>query len=169
MNKEQTYKTPLEDLRADALKHYEEASTAIHHWSSFVENAIKNYIPDDFKPTQQPQESAGVVTKEDIEFMKECNMYPHLYNGKENAAKIMTEDSEGSFLEPSDLLKLSDILFRYATPTENNPPSIAGEGRSAPDVLKSKLDAKIIVLNNPDYTFNKIIEAMEEYANQFKK
>jgi hypothetical protein len=42
---EQTCKTPIEELRASALKHYEEASSAIHHWSSFVENAIKAYNP----------------------------------------------------------------------------------------------------------------------------
>lgn len=39
-------KTPLEDLRASALAHYEEASAAIHHWSSFVSDAIKAYNPE---------------------------------------------------------------------------------------------------------------------------
>jgi len=38
--------------------------------------------------------------------------------------------------------------------------------RTAEEILKSKLDAKILILNSPDYTFNKIIEAMEEYATQ---
>ena len=28
--KERTYQTPLEDLRKDALQHYEEAATKIH-------------------------------------------------------------------------------------------------------------------------------------------
>lgn len=46
MKDEQSAQTPLEDLRKDALKHYEEASSAIHHWSSFVENAIKAYNPE---------------------------------------------------------------------------------------------------------------------------
>jgi len=40
--------------------------------------------------------------------------------------------------------------------------------KTAEEILKSKLDLKIIILNNPDYTFNKVIEAMEEYANQGK-
>lgn len=40
--------------------------------------------------------------------------------------------------------------------------------KTAEEILKSKLDPKIAVVNNPDYTFNKVIEAMEEYANQFK-
>lgn len=40
--------------------------------------------------------------------------------------------------------------------------------KTAEEVLNSKLDYKILILNNPDYTFNKVIEAMEEYARQFK-
>ena len=35
----------LEEQREKALQHYKEASDAISHWSSFVENAIKNYTP----------------------------------------------------------------------------------------------------------------------------
>jgi hypothetical protein len=41
INKTMENQTPLEDLRKQALEHYKEASSAIHHWSSFVENAIK--------------------------------------------------------------------------------------------------------------------------------
>ena len=37
---------------------------------------------------------------------------------------------------------------------------------TAEEILKSKLDYKIAILNNPDYTFNKVIEAMQEYADQ---
>lgn len=36
--------------------------------------------------------------------------------------------------------------------------------KTSEEVLKSKLDPKIAIVNNPDYTFNKVIEAMEEYA-----
>lgn len=51
---DRTCVNPWEDQRAEALRHYEEVSTAAHHWSSFVENAIKAY--------QQPSSSppAGV-------------------------------------------------------------------------------------------------------------
>lgn len=38
--------------------------------------------------------------------------------------------------------------------------------KTAEEILKSKLDTKILIINNADYTFNKIIEAMEEYAAQ---
>lgn len=38
--------------------------------------------------------------------------------------------------------------------------------KTAEEILKGKLDMKIAIVNNPDYTFNKIIEAMEEYAEQ---
>lgn len=40
--------------------------------------------------------------------------------------------------------------------------------KTAEEILKSKLDYKIAVVNNPDYTFHKVIEAMEVYANQFR-
>lgn len=40
-----TKETPLEDQRQQALKHYEEASNAIMHWSSFVRDAILAYDP----------------------------------------------------------------------------------------------------------------------------
>jgi len=43
MNKERTYKTPIDDLRLDNLKHYEEASESIHHWSSGLPRAINFY------------------------------------------------------------------------------------------------------------------------------
>lgn len=40
--------------------------------------------------------------------------------------------------------------------------------QTAEEILKSKLDFRIRLENNPDYTFNKVLEAMEEYANQSK-
>jgi len=52
MSNEQTCKTLLEDLRKDALAHYEEASSAISHWSSFVRDAIKAYNPAPPLPVQ---------------------------------------------------------------------------------------------------------------------
>lgn len=42
MNKES--QTPLEDLRKEALKHYDEASTSIHHFNSSVPQAINYYF-----------------------------------------------------------------------------------------------------------------------------
>lgn len=38
-----TYQTPLSELEKSALEHYEEASSAIHQWSSDVPRAIKFY------------------------------------------------------------------------------------------------------------------------------
>lgn len=46
MNEDKVYKTPLEDLRKSALKHYEEVSSAACHWNSFVVSAIKAYSPE---------------------------------------------------------------------------------------------------------------------------
>lgn len=36
-------KTPNEDLMNEALKHYEEAAFAIHHWNSDIPKAIRAY------------------------------------------------------------------------------------------------------------------------------
>lgn len=58
-NTEQPCKTPLEDLRNEALRHYEEASSAIHHWSSFVENAIKTYNPESGQQTTSDVKQAA--------------------------------------------------------------------------------------------------------------
>lgn len=44
-NEDKTCVNPIEDQRKAALKHYEEASAAIHHWSSFVQRAIETYNP----------------------------------------------------------------------------------------------------------------------------
>lgn len=38
--------TPLHNLRLQALVHYDEAATAISHYSSFVKDAILNYDPN---------------------------------------------------------------------------------------------------------------------------
>ena len=40
--------------------------------------------------------------------------------------------------------------------------------KTAEEILKSKLNPSVAILNNPEYTFNKVIESMEEYADQFK-
>lgn len=67
---EYTEKTPLEDLRQSALKHYEEASSAIHHWSSFVEAAIKAYNPE-----WQKQQPLGLRDEEIKQEFKELSIY----------------------------------------------------------------------------------------------
>lgn len=43
---EQPCKTPFEDLKRDALAHYEEISLKACHWNSFVPEAIKAYNPE---------------------------------------------------------------------------------------------------------------------------
>ena len=53
------------------------------------------------------------ITDAERTSLQDCCIYPHYYDGKEIAAKILTEDSEGSFLDPEDLIRLSDVLYRY--------------------------------------------------------
>lgn len=56
------------------------------------------------------------ITKEEVEFMENCNLYRQ-YCGKHelNGAKILTENDEGANMDSEDILKLSDILYRYVT------------------------------------------------------
>lgn len=37
--------------------------------------------------------------------------------------------------------------------------------KTAEEILKSKLNPSVMVINNPDYTFNKVIEAMDNWAS----
>lgn len=56
------------------------------------------------------EEAVAPLTDDEIRFMEECDIYPHA-NG---TAKILTENDEGAFLENADLLRLANILYRYA-------------------------------------------------------
>jgi hypothetical protein len=76
---EQQYKASFEDLREAALKHYDEASSAIHHWSSFVVSAIKAYQPS---PNQTPSPQPGNEGQDDSETQAEVflqNNFPSDY------------------------------------------------------------------------------------------
>lgn len=43
---EEAGKTPLEDIKQDALNHYEQLANAAHYWNSFIPIAIKAYNPE---------------------------------------------------------------------------------------------------------------------------
>lgn len=43
MAESQTGQATLEELKRDALKHYDEVSTKAHHWNSLVPRAIETY------------------------------------------------------------------------------------------------------------------------------
>lgn len=53
MQEENAKQTPKKDLMESALKHYEEAATAIHHWNSSIPDAIREYFSEkpQFRPT----------------------------------------------------------------------------------------------------------------------
>ena len=62
---------------------------------------------------QEPINRPLPITDAETAFMQECCLYAHYYDGKLIAAKVLTEDSEGPFLDANDLLRLSDVLYRY--------------------------------------------------------
>ena len=53
MSENKTCVVTIEEQRKEALKHYEEVSSAAHHWSSFVANAIKAYNPPVSEPVRE--------------------------------------------------------------------------------------------------------------------
>lgn len=98
-------KTPLSDLRESALRHYEEASAAIHHWSSFVENAIKAYNPEALSPLSEDELKAK---------------FAH-YIGGENYTYEELNTREQDTLEWA-LKELSATTISGANSIENTPP-----------------------------------------------
>lgn len=56
----QANQTPLEDLRKAALDHYDEASTAIHHWNSSVPQAINYYFDQRILQERRRKNMKGV-------------------------------------------------------------------------------------------------------------
>jgi hypothetical protein len=43
MNEHKVCQTPLEDLRRDALRHYDKAASKVNHWSSSIPQSINFY------------------------------------------------------------------------------------------------------------------------------
>lgn len=59
---------------------------------------------------EQKENDAAPLTQEEEDFLRDCNFYPHV----KGAAKILTENDEGAYMDNDDLIKLSDIIYRYA-------------------------------------------------------
>lgn len=64
--------TSLEDLRRDALAHYDELSTKSHHWSSVIPLAINYYFDSrieerDSSAREERQISKQALTTQDLE------------------------------------------------------------------------------------------------------
>lgn len=67
MSDNQTAQTHIEDLRDSALKHYDEASAAVHHHDSFIVNAIRAYDPSGerfVKPTDRQLIEIAIIFNE---------------------------------------------------------------------------------------------------------
>lgn len=61
MSNDTAKKTPIEDLRRDALAHYNELASKFLHWSGFVVDAIKAYNPESHPSTPQPKAPGSPV------------------------------------------------------------------------------------------------------------
>ena len=96
---------PIEDQRKQALAHYDEASSAIYHWSSFVENAIKAYDPEDETMAKLKKENKDV--KKEIEriknhFRKVCDEQKKKYSDN-TAILIFIQQMEESITWVNEL------------------------------------------------------------------
>lgn len=94
-------------------KYPHEATKGYRYLSDWIIEAMKAYKNQSL-PAPVEGEGDKPVTEEEKKFMMECNMYPTYYLNELRGVTIMTEDSEGALLDPDDLLKLADILKRYA-------------------------------------------------------
>ncbi len=65
-NDNQPVINPIEDQRAEALRHYEEVSAKAHHWSSFVADAIKAYNPSSQPCEGREQLAAKIKERMDL-------------------------------------------------------------------------------------------------------
>ena len=64
---EETNKTPKQDLMNAALKHYEEAANAIHHWNSDIPKAIRLYY------TEVPHQPVTAKTEQETILLRDKN------------------------------------------------------------------------------------------------
>jgi hypothetical protein len=69
--KKQKGQASLGDLRDRALKHYDEASSSIHHWNSSIPQAIRYYFDERPKIEKRLKEYASQQQGEVIDFCNE--------------------------------------------------------------------------------------------------
>lgn len=59
---------------------------------------------------QKSESEVMPLTEAEHQFLNECNLYPHVGG----ALKVLTENDEGAYIDRDEILKLADILYRYA-------------------------------------------------------
>jgi len=91
-SQEKTFKNPIEEQRKAALEHYEQASRAANHWSSFVESAIKAYSPESCPPPV----SGEVVS------------HNEWFNSQSDIRQLLLLHPDGEMIESSCLHFLGD-------------------------------------------------------------
>ena len=112
-SQEKTLKNPLEDQRRSALEHYEQASKAVHHWSSFVESAIKAYNPESCPPPV----SAEVVS------------HNEWFNSQSDVRQLLLLHPDGEMIERSCLHFLGDDAQAWWVNRKSSPSApVVAEG-----------------------------------------
>jgi len=142
------HETPREDLMKRALKHYAEASEAIHHWSSDIPMAIKQYYSHDINKLVEENKILATKCywqKETIDLKANAyselgNKYSHIF-AELNAAKQRINEltnllkSINEALYIGEDLKDKEILDFYI--------DVATEcKKSINEMLNSRIDTK---------------------------
>lgn len=124
-------KTPIEDLRKNALKHYEEASSVVCHWSSFVESAIKAYNPES--------------TPSNV--------------GEENNVLIFVENQshDKPAGERYTYAEVCDLIFKYVSQSPSCSTSVVGEINQL-NISKIMVDSKYKLGNLKNETANYVVD-----------
>ena len=82
--------TPLEELMQRDLEHYEEASTAIMHYSSGIPTAIRHYAIDRPKQEEKFKALAKISDKQEEQIAELEAKVKHL--AEDNAVHLMMRD-----------------------------------------------------------------------------
>lgn len=121
MSENQPCATPVEDLCASALKHYDEVSSAAHHWHSVIPQAIRYWYLE--RPKLE-RENAELKKERDearanYKFMVERAADTHLEGYRELASKCATLEQERDELR--DRLDTAEKIIAAARASVANP------------------------------------------------
>ena len=88
-------KTPNEDLMNEALKHYEEAANAIHHFNSDIPKAIKAYASQRSELTDKEIEESAKEFQHDTTTSFNQGMYSGYIFGMQAYRKAIRDRQKG--------------------------------------------------------------------------
>jgi hypothetical protein len=152
---EKPVKNPIEDQRKQALEHYDEASKAVHHWSSFVESAIKAYNPEISFTTDntQPENTKEPETEDEV-FEALVGEYFMILQDREDGSLYVEAglDELKSFFD-SEMKALSEELnqvYELSADTAKENIALQEQNRKAEERIKELEEENRILIETVD-------------------